>query len=60
MTVFVVYIVSDSNVRIAGVYSSKEKAEENQAKIKKHLTEIKSRRFVSVRIDECEVEDQGD
>ena len=57
MTVFVVYIVSDFNMEIAGVYSSKEKAEENQAKIKKHLTEIKSRRFVSVRIDECEVED---
>ena len=57
MTVYVLYIVSDFNVRIAGVYSSKEKAEENQAKIKKHLTEIKSRRFVSVRIDECEVEE---
>lgn len=57
MTVYVLYIITDSNVRIAGVYSSKEKAEENQAEIKKHLTEIKNRRFVSVRIDECEVED---
>ena len=57
MTVFVVYIVSDFNMEIAGVYSSKEKAEAKQAEIKKHFKKIKSRRFASVRIDECEVGD---
>lgn len=57
MTVYVLYIVSDFNIRVAGVYSSKEKAEDNQAQIKKHLKELGNRRFVSVRIDECEVED---
>lgn len=57
MTIHVVCVVSDFGVEVAGVYSSKEKAEAKQAEIKKHLTEIKSRRFVSVRIDEREVED---
>lgn len=57
MTVFVVFIASDFNMEVVGVFSSKEKAEAKQAEIKKHLTEIKSRRFVSVRIDEREVED---
>lgn len=57
MTIYVLYIVSDFNMEVVGVYSSKEKAEAKQAEIKKHLTEIKSRRFVSVRIDEREVED---
>lgn len=57
MTVYVLYIASDFNMEIVGVYSSKEKAEAKQAEIKKHLTEVKSRRFVSVRIDEREVED---
>lgn len=57
MTVYVVYIVTDFNIKIAGVYSSKKKAEDNQAHIKKHLKELGNRRFVSVRIDECEVED---
>lgn len=57
MTVHVLYVVSDFNMEIAGVYSSKEKAEAKQAEIKKHLQDVKSRRFMSVRIDECEVED---
>lgn len=57
MTVYVLYVVSDFNMEVVGVYSSKTKAEAKQAEIKKHLTEIKSRRFVSVRIDEREVED---
>lgn len=57
MTTYVLYIASDFNMEVVGVYSSKEKAEAKQAEIKKHLQEIKSRRFVSVRIDEREVED---
>lgn len=58
MTVYVLYIVTDTtgiNTDIKGVFSTKEKAEVERTKIKKHLSELNLRNFVSVRIDECEM-----
>ena len=58
MTVYVLYIVADPaelNTEIKGVYSTKEKAESERKKIRKHLSDLGNRRFVSVRIDECEL-----
>lgn len=58
MTVYVLYIVADPaelNTEIMGVYSTKEKAEAERKNIRKHLSELGNRRFVSVRIDECEI-----
>ena len=59
MTVYVLYIVADPaelNTEIKGVYSTKEKAEAERKSIRKHLSELENRRFVSVRIDECELD----
>ena len=59
MTVFVVYIVADPaelNTEIEGVYSTKEKAEAERKNIRKRLSELGNRHFMSVRIDECEMD----
>ena len=59
MTVFVVYIVADPaelNTEIEGVYSTKEKAEAERKNIRKRLSELGNRHFMSVRIDECELD----
>lgn len=56
MTVFVVYIVMESNVEIKGVFKSKERAEAERKQIREHLAKLGSRRLVSVLIDECEMD----
>ena len=59
MTAYVLYIVADPaelNTEIEGVYSTKEKAEAERKKIRKRLSDLGNRRFVSVRIDECELD----
>lgn len=56
MTVFVVYTIVESNVEIKGVFSTKERAEAERKKIGKHLAKLNSRNFVSVLIDECEMD----
>jgi hypothetical protein len=59
VTVYVLYIVADPtelNTEIKGVYSTKEKAEAERKKIRKRLSDLGNRRFVSVRIDECELD----
>ena len=59
MTVFVVYTVADPaelNTEIEGVYSTKEKAEAERKNIRKRLSELGNRHFMSVRIDECELD----
>ena len=58
-TVYVLYVVADpveSNVEIKGVYSTKEKAEKKREEIRKRFTKLGYRRFVSVLIDECELD----
>ena len=58
-TVYVLYVVADtaeSNVEIYGVYSTKEKAETKREEIRKCLAKLSYRRFVSVLIDECELD----
>ena len=55
MTVFVVYTVMESNVDIKGVFSTKERAEAERKKIRERLSKLGSRHFVSVLIDECEI-----
>ena len=59
MTVFVVYTVADPaelNTEIVGVYSTKEKAEAERKIIRERLAKLGSRHFVSVFIDECELD----
>lgn len=56
MTVFVVYMVVESNVEIKGVFSTKEKAEAERKRIRERLAKLGSRHFVSVLIDECELD----
>lgn len=56
MTVFVVYTVMESNVEIKGVFKNKERAEKERKRIREHLTKLGSRHFVSVLIDECEMD----
>lgn len=59
MTVCVLYVVSDTaelNVEIKGVYSSKKKAEAKREEVKKRLSKLGIRHYVSVRIDECELD----
>ena len=59
MTVFVVYIVADPaelNTEIEGVYSTKEKAEAERKNIRERLAKLGNRHFISVRIDECELD----
>ena len=55
MTVFVVYTVMESNVEIKGVFSTKERAENERKKIRERLAKLGSRHFVSALIDECEM-----
>lgn len=55
MIVFVLYTVMESNIEIKGVFSTKEKAEEKRKQIREQLAKICSRHFVSVLIDECEM-----
>lgn len=55
MVVFVVYTVVESNVEIKGVFSTKERAEEKRKQIREQLAKLGSRHFVSVLIDECEM-----
>ena len=56
MTVFVVYTVMESNVEIKGVFKSKERSEKERKKIRERLAKLGSRHFVSVLIDECEMD----
>ena len=56
MTVFVLYTVMESNVDIKGVFSTKEGAEAERKKIRERLSKLGSRHFVSVLIDECELD----
>ena len=59
MIVYVLYIVADPaelNTEIEGVYSTKEKAEAERKKIRERLANLGSRHFVSVLIDECEMD----
>ena len=56
MTVFVVYMVIESNMKIKGVFSTKERAEAERKKIREHLAKLGIRHFVSVLIDECEID----
>lgn len=59
MTVYVLYIVADPaelNTEIVGVYSTKEKAEAERKQIREHLAKLGSRHFMSVLIDECEMD----
>lgn len=59
MIVYVLYIVADPaelNTEIEGVYSTKEKAEAERKKIRERLAKLGSRHFVSVLIDECEMD----
>lgn len=58
-TVYVLYVIADPvelNTKIMGVYSTKEKAETKREQVKKRFVELGYRRFVSVRIDECELD----
>ena len=55
MTVYVLYIVTEQDTDIKGVYSTKERAEEERKQIRKRLAELGNRRFVSVMIDEVEM-----
>lgn len=58
MIVYVLYIVANPaelNTEIEGVYSTKEKAEAERKKIRERLAKLGSRNFVSVLIDECEI-----
>ena len=58
MTVYVLYVVADPaelNAEIKGVYSTKEKAEAMREEIRKSLSELGIRHYVSVRVDECEM-----
>ena len=58
-TVYVLYVVADPaelNVEIEGVYSTKERAEAERKQIREHLAKLGYRRFVSVLIDECELD----
>ena len=55
MTVFVVYTVMESNVEIKGVFKSKERAEKERKIIRERLAKLGSRHYVSVLIDECEI-----
>lgn len=57
MTVFVVYMVIDSNVEIKGVFKSKKRAEAERKKIRERLAKLGDRQhFVAVLIDECEMD----
>ena len=56
MTVFVLYTVMESNVDIKGVFSTKERAEKERKRIRERLAKLGSRHFVSVLIDECELD----
>ena len=56
MTVFVVYTVMESSAEIKGVFSTKEKAEAERKKIRERLSSLGSRHYVSVLIDECEMD----
>lgn len=56
MTVYVLYTVVETNVEIKGVFSTKEGAEEKRKQIREQLAKIGSRHFVSVLIDECEMD----
>lgn len=55
MTVFVLYTVMESNVEIKGVFSTKERAEAERKKIREQLSKLGSRHYVSVLINECEI-----
>ena len=55
-TVFVLYTVMESNVDIKGVFATKERAEAERKKIRERLVKLGSRHFVSVLIDECELD----
>ena len=58
-TVYVLYVVADPaelNAEIKGVYSTKEKAEAMREEIRKRLSKMEIRHYVSVRIDECELD----
>ena len=56
MTVFVVYTVMESNVEIKGVFKNKKRAEAERKKIRERLAKLGGRQFVSVLIDECEMD----
>lgn len=56
MTVFVLYTVVESNVEIKGVFKSKKKAETERKKVRERLAKLGCRHFVSVLIDECEID----
>ena len=56
MTVYVLYTVVESNVEIKGVFKSKERAEVERKKIRESLSRLGSRHYVSVLIDECEMD----
>lgn len=56
MTVFVLFTIVESNVEIKGVFSTKERAEKERKKIRERLAKLNSRHFVSVLIDECEMD----
>ena len=55
MVVFVVYTVMESNVEIKGVFSTEQRAEAKRKKIREQLAKLGSRHYVSVLIDECEI-----
>ena len=55
MTVFVLYTIVETNVEIKGVFSTKERAEAERKKIRERLSRLGSRHYVSVLIDECEI-----
>lgn len=56
MTVYVLYTVVESNVEIKGVFQTKERAEEKRKQVRERLAKLGSRHFVSVLIDECELD----
>lgn len=56
MTVYVLYTVVETNVEIKGVFPNKERAEAERKQIREHLAKLGSRHFVSVLIDECELD----
>ena len=55
MTVYVLYTVVETNVEIKGVFSNKERAEKERKKIRERQAKLGSRHFVSVLIDECDI-----
>lgn len=58
-TVYVLYVIADPaelNTKIMGVYSTKGTAEAKRKQVKKRFAELNYRRFLSVRIDECELD----